>query len=660
MKKEVYRDEGLLGVEACLSALSVSRGHASYMKNLIGIDNVLKKRHGWIEKYHFRDENDRNLRINGIYEYKQGVVVHAGSLLFYGEKAVGQLSNEKSCGFEKNGLLYIICAGELLIFDGTALTGAYGSERCYEPLTCCDIMPIGHDGSAKVKEDYSLLTPRRRNRLIGVKTSDNRRIRYKLDGFIDTSLPLFVKTKIVTRLGSESSNEAPYNAIYKDAQRLLSDGVAGVLGVDEQVIYDVLSGKGTDKDLSTVEESAIFLKKPMKLDSVILTAKDGYYAPKVAFCFGNELIYETDGVSRYQTLDLTSALFGKTVDTIYLYGGYQDGIINEMAIMGRKCYEGEIEITHKAYSVDYDSYIRPSAITDTDGRELTLSRNETGSFLQSANVFLERGVDSSVLVFDFCNASYVENESNIEVSYGACDVEKITCSIGQLCKDENGEAYLALARENNLYASKGMDYFPLSFKRVLGKDGSITAICNMNDNAFAVFKEKGAYYFEINDGKIVSRGYSAQGGSLSHSATKSVNLDTLSPQNDNIYGSIGATSRVRRGSNIASLLKGHDLKECCAVGYKGYYCLFVDGMVLVADTRQKRYLDNRLDSSFEYEWYVLDNVYARCACVINESILLGRDDGRIVEISDGFSDIYYEKIDKGSYLFGINDQDVSF
>ena len=42
-----------------------------------------------------------------------------------------------------------------------------------------------------------------------------------------------------------------------------------------------------------------------------------------------------------------------------------------------------------------------------------------------------------------------------------------------------------------------------------------------------------------------------------------------------------------------------------------------------------------------------------------QDVLLGRDDGRIVGASDGFCDIYYEKIDKGSYLFGSDEHDAS-
>ncbi len=654
-KRKVYSQENLFGVEAKSMPLSVTRGHSSYMKNLVGADGALKKRNGWQECFHYRDENDKDLRINGIFEYGGMMAVHAGPYLYYDGVRMGRLEDTKSCGFEKNGLLYIVCAKELFIFDGVEIKNAYGSKYAYIPLTAYDVSPIGYESTEKINEDYSLLTSKRRNRLIGIR-SENPYQRFSLDGSIDTSQGISVKTRMITRLDSANESEAPYNAIYKNATRLSSNEIAGVMGADSQVIYNILHGNGTNYDISVSEEVAIFLKKPMKLDSVILFARGDSLVPRFSFHYGSETVYESEGVANDWMLDLSDTLRGKTVDAVYFYGNNGEGVLNNVAIIGRMSYSGEIEITHNAPTLKYGENLTAEKITDVNGKELILSRNETGSSLQGTVIWLEKGVDEkTVLTFNFLCPAPIKYESNIEVTFSVKNQEKISCDIGQICTADDGSAFMALAEGNTLYVSLGMDYFPAHFKKVIGNDAKISAICEMSENVFCVFKEKGAYYFEMKGRELASKGFSSQGGSLSHFATKTVNLDTLSPQKDNVYGSVGTGGRVRRGNNIAPWLEAHDMTKSVALEYNGYYCLFAEGNVYIADTRYRKYHDNRLDSSYEYEWYVLDGIEACYAAVVNGEIFIGREDGRITCINDGFWDIYYEKIDTGSYLFGENE-----
>ena len=656
--RKMYLPEELLGVEKRISPTQVGKNHASYMKNLMPKDGANRKRRGWREIYHFTDENDKDLKINGIYEYRGNMIVHAGEYLYNGNVRIGRVQNKKSCGFENNGLLYIVCGGELYIYNGSELVNAYDSAYAYIPITERDISPIGVEKTSVRVDTPSLLTPKRINRLIGEKSE---RKSYRLDGKIDLSKPITVKTKMLTSLNSVEANVAPYNAIYKNATRLISNDIEGVLGVDSDIIYDVFEGRGTEYNLGAVEEISVFLKMPIKIESAIFEAMDGADVPKMTFHLGNETVFEFDG-EKDSVCDLTDTLYGQTIDAISFYGS-DSASLNCVSIYGRKSYQGELEIIHSVNSASYNEAIKPTSIKDAQGTELTLSNNLTGSQAQGAIIWLEKGIDGeSVLGFGFSNVSPDPSQSNVEITYSALDSRKLSCSIGEVCKTDTGSVILALCNDNYAYFScgvRGFGYFPEALERKIGTDEKITAICNMSDFSVGVFKRNSVYYLELNvkNGvtEVLLKSFSAQGGSLSHFATKTVNLDTLSPQYDNIYGSVGASGRVRRGSNIALDLKNLHLETASAVSHNGAYYLFVDGQVYVADSRYKVYENNRLDSSFEYEWWYLDGIYASYVAEINNSIYIGREDGRIVSFYEGYSDVYYEKIHTGSYLLGSDD-----
>lgn len=657
--KKLYLSGELLGVEKRISPTQVGKNHASCLKNFLLEDGANRKRRGWREIYHFTDENDKNLRINGIFEYKEKEIIHAGEYLYKGDTRIGSLADKKSCGFENNGFLYIVCDGELFIYNGSELINAYDSIYSYAPLTTTGIMPIGSEVQGVKKEEPSLLTPKRINSLIGDRAE---RKSYRLDGKIDINKPLEVRTKMLTSFGSTEPNKAPYNAIYKYASRLTEENIEGVLGIDRDVVFDIFAGNGTDFYLSVVDEVSVFLKTPVKIESASFEAREGTVVPKMSFHLGNELIYETDEGNSSEC-DLTDTLYGQTIDAINFYGS--DGAeLYGANIQCRAGYHGEVEIVHSVDKVAYNRSIRATSIKDTNGRELTFSNNITGSYNQGAVICVEKGIyDEDILAFDFCNVSPSLNESNIEVTYSVLDSERLTCHIGDVCKTNTGSAILALSDYNYVYMScgaRGFGYFPYSLKRKIGTDEKITAVCNMSEASVGVFKRDSAYYLEAevkgDKTEVTLKTHSTQGGSLSHFATKTVNLDTLSPQNDNIYGSLGMGGRVRRGSNIALDLKDLRLENSVAVSHNGCYYLFVDGCAYVADTRYKIYENNRLDSSFEYEWWYLDNIPASYVAKINNLIYIGRDDGRIVSFYDGFCDMYYEKIHTGSFLLDKNDE----
>lgn len=76
-----------------------------------------------------------------------------------------------------------------------------------------------------------------------------------------------------------------------------------------------------------------------------------------------------------------------------------------------------------------------------------------------------------------------------------------------------------------------------------------------------------------------------------------------------------------------------DLKGACGIVHDNYYYLATaGGVVYVADGRQKVYESNQPMSSFQYEWYKLDNIPARVWWEYGGNLYFGTADGEIKRI----------------------------
>lgn len=77
-------------------------------------------------------------------------------------------------------------------------------------------------------------------------------------------------------------------------------------------------------------------------------------------------------------------------------------------------------------------------------------------------------------------------------------------------------------------------------------------------------------------------------------------------------------------------LSRYDLRNACAIEYENYYYLSLgDGVVYAADGRQKVYESNQPMSSFQYEWYKLDNIQARVWWEYGGNLYFGTQAGEI-------------------------------
>ena len=84
-----------------------------------------------------------------------------------------------------------------------------------------------------------------------------------------------------------------------------------------------------------------------------------------------------------------------------------------------------------------------------------------------------------------------------------------------------------------------------------------------------------------------------------------------------------------RSSRILSYLRREKCpEEAVACVWNGYYLLFLNGHVYVADSRQKGYL-RPASESFEYEWYYWEGIPARVVCACEGTAYFGTEDGRL-------------------------------
>lgn len=655
--KKIYTPKSLLGIENC-EPLAIKEGRCAFSENLLYSDGVLKKRNGWEEKYRFTDESGEGLTVYGIYKYMDDVIFHAGDRLYKNEMLIlcQPLPRVRSYGFEWNDLLYIVSGGEIYIYDGENVTNIYDSGYAYIPTTVKNISPIHMESTEVPGESESIITPRRKNTLIGVSEGHSR---YLLDGKLDRDEAVKVNVKILAKQGADTH----YYAFESNASRLCVGDMAGIMGIDGDIASDLLSGEGVSVNLSSVSEIEFFFKTPIKVTEASLYAKSGTGVPRTRFFYGDTELHDTGTVGTESTIDLNTVLKDKVIDRIRIHGNYGVGLLNEIRIFGRRRYSGYVELSYNESSVEFLKGINHVSINDAFGMPLSLYTNEEGSAKSSNVIYFEAALNGATIINIGYNAKGDSDiSSNIEVEYGVTDSEKLNFKIGELCKTDTGRTALALSDAESVCLSsfsEGLSYFPKSSRLKLG---GITSLCMGENGELYVFSRDTSISVMLteNEGKLnySLAGYSNQGGAVSHGASKTVNRDTISLSNEGIFGSApDKKCRARRGEAIKGMIK--DKENAIAVEHNGCYYLFADGVAYVADTRLKSYENNRLDSDFQYEWWRLNNIGATYAAEINGEIYIGREDGRVVLFGDRYSDIYYEHLQAGSYLFDKKEGDVS-
>ncbi|MBQ4108753.1 MAG: hypothetical protein IJC80_05050 [Clostridia bacterium] len=203
------------------------RGYGA-LKNLIPAGEGLVKRHGHKSVTAVKDENGTPLRINGIFscaytengETHECKIVHAGNRLFKLDAQfnyIGELlpdsgitiKDERSRGFYRDGLLYIIGAGDILVCDGEAVRSAYFMDNAYIPTTSKMITDRQSGMRCEPYQSPNMLTPRRINKLIGTNTHKKMNLPniFVLDSAVSYKKPFVINVKIRTKLTTDEDND---------------------------------------------------------------------------------------------------------------------------------------------------------------------------------------------------------------------------------------------------------------------------------------------------------------------------------------------------------------------------------------------------------------------------------------------------------------------
>ena len=215
-------------------------------------------------------------------------------------------------------------------------------------------------------------------------------------------------------------------------------------------------------------------------------------------------------------------------------------------------------------------------------------------------------------------------------------------------------------------------YFPYRNTLTVGTGESrIIGYQRLGDGTLAIFKEKSgsdaSVFFRSGstvteyEGGTVSDMYAAFkttaagiGEALvSPYALGTLGGDVLMLSENGVYGMVLGTNAAtnerytrERSRSINAALTKHNLKNAVSVVYKDKYYLAVDGICYVADARFTYAAENALDGAYNYEWWVWDNIPARCFAVIGDKLYFGTEDGKLCVFDDEYADRQrYETLD---------------
>ena len=230
MSKSTYSIKKLRGVD--LRGTEVDSSRVSYMKNLLPKNGINQKRNGWETVYRFTDKQQRPLKINGIFEYKDTFVVHAGEKLYkcsrdFSQKEEIQLSdgitleNRRSNGCIFGDFLWISGAGGIMLYDGVSVKSPYEHEKVYVPVTASGITDSRNGAVVGTNRSPNLFTKRRRNGFRVNNDSTGEHL-FLFDSPVDMDKPLSITVtfRVRRRNDIKYSNVSSYIGKTEDGKEI--------------------------------------------------------------------------------------------------------------------------------------------------------------------------------------------------------------------------------------------------------------------------------------------------------------------------------------------------------------------------------------------------------------------------------------------------------
>lgn len=283
-----------------------------------------------------------------------------------------------------------------------------------------------------------------------------------------------------------------------------------------------------------------------------------------------------------------------------------------------------------------------------------------GSFVGDFECKIANVDGRGVVTFTPALPSPVLGEDNITVEYYTKKVEpkiKAACE----CSVNTYSKMLAIATDDDIVyyssPSEGYSYFPdnnylkaINDVSSLIAGGNFLGVASKNELAIISFSIDSSGEKIVCVPSLVKKHRDV--GCINAYSQAYVEGDTLFLSSKGVYGA-SLSDVFMRSSNInkeLTALGEEKLKNAVALEHDGRYYLFVDEIVYIADARYKTYESNRLDVSYEYEWWRWENCPCRVAINHNGKLLLGREDGRIMATHEGYSDITYYELSSSEAL----------
>lgn len=576
MTKKTHQINTNRGVDLSSSPLNVAPSRASYMRNMISKGGVNHKRNGWNEIASFEDKNGKELRINGIWEYVHPDTRDKSLIVYAGTQFF-------KCDYDFNN------QEAISIEAGANINGekcrAYYKDGLLWIIGCGDYLV--YDG----------------NSILKVENSD------------------FAYAPVT------SMNVTPY-IIYENDDSVTVEGGHGVAHED----INLLTRKRKNK---LIGKTGLYQYASYKLDG------------KMDFSMPIKV-----------TVDIIPAGTARNENEVSVYAKYTDSVEAVIDI---------VTLTYQALSYDENGQLSNYSAF-CNGKEVTLYTKETENGAETekplnAIIRFFNYEEESRAVFYFPIATYIDGYSNITVEYYADYERSIDLTASAIYTQANGVDILLVANKDNVIFYNGLDsadcefdfgYIPVEKFITFGSDREpITAIVPMADSV-GVFKGKSFYrvVFTFNtDSETYTAEYVPQitvaadsNGCVNQFVSCNVNGDTVIFNGAGVYGiELASQQRVLklRSSNVSKAFEKYSremLESAVACEHEGRYYLFIGGDVYIADSRFKVYESDRLDTSFEYEWWIWDNCPATLACSIGGKLYMGRENGKIAVFDGAYKD----------------------
>lgn len=212
------------GVDFSSSPLRVRQNRASSMKNFINEYGVNHKRHGWNELFKIRDSNGNVVKINGIFECFNKMIVYAGNCFYeviendtkYSAKSIintctyekakidrSKLKDQRCEVFFNNGRAYFVGCGDFLVYGSWDNGETYELRRVADNIDTYIPKTTTHIENDKVvnsqfktsEDDVNMMSSYRRNTIIGINESS---ITFTVDaGKIEADSDVEIKVKVL-------------------------------------------------------------------------------------------------------------------------------------------------------------------------------------------------------------------------------------------------------------------------------------------------------------------------------------------------------------------------------------------------------------------------------------------------------------------------------